>query len=252
MRAGARDNQTASRSRHRGADAGDEPRSEPRQIRVLLVDGQRLFREGLCALLEKSSKLRVIGQASTTSEAIAKALAAKPDAVVTAFSLPGEEHAALVRELRKVCPDIHVVVLTGHDPEEALSQSLQAGAEGFVLMDATPDLVEKAVVAACSGEIWVQREAMRYALGSFHARTEGPPRGPTLSPRELEVLRLLAAGASTREIAETLFISQSTVRVHLASLCRKLEVPNRILAVRKALLEHLVSLSAIGLLLSLA
>jgi DNA-binding NarL/FixJ family response regulator len=207
---------------------------------VLLVDGQRLFREGIRALLQRSPKVRVVDDAASTSEAIAKALKLRPDVVLTAFLLPGEERGALVRELHRVCPETPVVVLAGSGAEEALSQALQHGAQGFVLKDATADLVVKALKAVCAGEVWVQREAMTRGVGQLREQPGGADHRPNLSPRQLEVLRLLAVGASTDKIAGALYVSPSTVRVHIAGVFRKLQVRNRIEAVRKALKQGLV------------
>ena len=227
----------------RGPVSKAEPDQVLRHLRVLIVDGHRLFREGLCALLHRHPELHVVDDVGTAAEAVAKALSTKPDVVVTAFVLRDGTRGAVVRELRTVCPEIPVVVLSGGDAEEALSQALEEGAAGFLLRDATADLVVKAIQAVCAGEIWVQREAMKQVFGKRRDQRPSTNKGPTtLSPRESEVLRLMADGATTTEIAGRLFISPSTVRVHIMGIFRKLQVRNRIEAVRKALLDGLVAL----------
>jgi DNA-binding NarL/FixJ family response regulator len=205
--------------------------------RLLLVDGHGLFREGLRSVLEGQGTLRVVAEATTPAEALAAVTRARPQVVLTAFRLPGVEDGAVVNALTRAHPELPVVVLTAVPPEESMHLALQAGAQAFLMRDAPAQLLAKAIAAALAGDIWVQREAMARVVR--HERNQEARRGGEkqvrLSPRETEVLRLLTTGASTAEIAETLFITTSTVRVHVLRILEKLGVRTRIAAVRYAL-----------------
>jgi DNA-binding NarL/FixJ family response regulator len=205
--------------------------------RLLLVDGHGLFREGLRSVLEGQGALRVVAEAATPAEALAAVTRARPQVVLTAFRLPGAEDGAVVSALTRAHPELPVVVLTSVPPEESMHPSLQAGAQAFLMKDTPAQLLPKAIAAVLAGDIWVQREAMAQVVR--HERNQEVRRSGDkqvrLSPRETEVLRLLTTGASTAEIAETLFITTSTVRVHVLRILEKLGVRTRIAAVRYAL-----------------
>jgi DNA-binding NarL/FixJ family response regulator len=210
-------------------------------IRVLLVANQGLFREGVRSVLEQTAGLRVVAEAGSLAEARAAIRRAQPEVVLAEYRLPGEEDGAVISGLTRLHPELPVVVLTDVPPEQCLQPALQAGAQGFVMKEAAGDLVLKAIAAVRAGGVWVQREAftrsVHHARGQITGRTA--PKSP-LSAREREVLGLLATGASTTEIAKVLFITTSTVRVHVLHVMEKLGAESRISAVRRAIALGLV------------
>lgn len=214
-------------------------------IRVILVDREPLFRKCLGSVLSASRDIEVVGQAGTASEAEAITAAMHPDIVVTDFSLPDAPAGGVLEQFRDKVPGLRVVVLTAVREQGAITKCLSEGAQGYVLKDATPALVVKAIRAVHAGETWVQREVVgelteelrRVSYLSHRNNAEGG-----LSDREVQVLRLLAAGNSTADISAQLFISQSTVRAHVTRILDKLGLKNRIEAVRYAIKTGLVQL----------
>ena len=237
MTQGSVDRPTAGCARAHPTRTADDVAPVGHGARLLLVDGHGLFREGLRSVLEGPGTLRVVAEATTPAEALAAVARARPQVVLTAFRLPGVEDGAVVSALTRAHPGLPVVVLTSVPPEESMHSALQAGAQAFLMKDTPAQLLPKAIAAVLAGEIWVQREAVAQVVR--HERKQEARRGDDtqvrLSPRETEVLRLLTTGASTAEIAETLFITASTVRVHVLRILEKLGVRTRIAAVRYAL-----------------
>jgi DNA-binding NarL/FixJ family response regulator len=220
----------------RATQAGTRP------VRIVLVDGEELFRQGLRLVLERSGAAHVVVEATGLEEACAAVRRADPEVVVTDYRLRGEQDGGVVSEFLRLWPELPVVVLTEVPPEECLQALLQAGVQGFVMKSAAVHLVALALAAVRSGDIWVQREAFARVVRSMRrAAEQGADLKAPLSTREQEVLALLASGASTTEIAEALFISQSTVRVHAQRLSEKLGAKSRIEAVRRALRLGLVA-----------
>lgn len=208
---------------------------------VLLVDGYGLFREALCAVLEGAHGLRVVAEASRLAEALAAVARARPAVVVTDFRLPEEEDGAVVAEMCRLYPTLPVVVLTAVPPAQCLHAALQTGAQGFVMKDAAAYLLAKAIAAVRAGQIWVQREAFAQEVQHLRGQAARMTTGSaSLSSRELQVLRLLAGGASSSEIARGLAITPSTVRVHLLHVLEKLGATSRVAAVRQAIRLRLV------------
>jgi DNA-binding NarL/FixJ family response regulator len=209
--------------------------------RLLLADGQGLFRQGLRAFLGRVGDLRVVAEAACVREARTAVQRERPDMVLTDHRLPGGEDGAVISELTRLDPGLPIIVLTAMAPEECLYAALRAGAQGFVMKEAPGDLVARAIAAVRAGDVWVQREA--FARAVLHARgtvARGDSPRPSLTPRETEVLALLATGMSTAEIAEALFVASSTVRVHVLRVVGKLAARSRIDAVRRAIRLRLV------------
>ncbi len=214
-------------------------------IRVLLVDGQALFREGMRNSLNRARGVKVVGEVGRLSDMAEMIARTQPDVVLTDFCLPDAADGAVLLELNGKFPGLRVVVLTALQGEECLLKALASGAHGFVLKDASCALVIKAVQATHAGETWVQRELIGQLTEQLRRTGTLAPQRDTaasLTQRQQDVLSLLAVGNSTAEIAKALFVSQSTVRVHLTRILGKLGLKNRIEAVRYAIKEGLVSL----------
>ena len=209
--------------------------------RLLLVNGQGLFRQGLRAFLGRFGDLRVVAEATCVREALTAVQRERPDVVLTDYRLPGAEDGTVIPELTRLDPGLPIAVLTAIAPEECLYAAPRAGAQGFVMKEAPGDLVARAIAAVRAGALWVQPEA--FARAVLHTRSKvarGDSPEPSLTPRETEVLALLATGMSTAEIAEALFVASSTVRVHVLRVVGKLAARSRIDAVRRAIRLRLV------------
>jgi DNA-binding NarL/FixJ family response regulator len=205
-------------------------------IRVLLVDDQAIMRQGLQALLELEPDIRVVGQGSNGRDALAviRAQLATPDAVdvvLMDLRMPVMDGVAASRELRQCCPNVKVLVLTTFDDDELVHQALAAGAMGYLLKDTPSEELADAIRA-------VQRGYSQFGPGIFQKIRPAPPAiAPadlelplgfdTLTPREREVLALIGQGASNREIASALYISEGTVKNHVTHLLNRLALRDR-------------------------
>ncbi len=197
-------------------------------IRVLLVDDHRMFTELMTVVLGEHPDLEVTGSAVDAAEAVERAMADPPDVAVIDYHLPGADGIAVAEQLRRVLPDVRVVMLTGHDDDSILRMAMDAGCAGFVTKDrATEDLVA-AVRTVRDGNAGLSPSAVHRLAG---APSSGASRQFGLTARELDVLRLLTEGVSTRGIAERLFISLNTARNHVQRIIRKLGAHSRLEAV---------------------
>ncbi|GAC1611784.1 MAG: response regulator transcription factor [Mycobacteriales bacterium] len=192
---------------------------------MLLVDDHELIRQGLRRAFERAEDFTVSGEAGSVQEALARARAQVPDVVVTDVRLPDGSGIDIVRELRAQHPQLGLVVLTMFGGDEQLFSALEAGASAFVNKDAPAgDVVAAARHAIASPTAFTAQN-----LGQAMQRrmAEASPAKHGLSARELEVLRLLAAGSSARQLARQLYISESTVKTHISRLYDKLGAANR-------------------------
>ena len=202
-------------------------------IRVLVADDQDIVRAGLTMILDAQPGIEVVGEAADGREAIALARALRPDVCLFDIRMPELDGIEATRQLAG--PDVDdplaVVVITTFDLDEYVHGALKAGAKGFLLKDAGPDLLNQAIHAAASGDALIAPSITARLLATFadsHARQ--PPAQPIepLTTREEEILIPVAQGWTNHEIADDLHISVSTVKTHLASLMRKLEARNRV------------------------
>ena len=192
---------------------------------LLLVDDHRVVREALAALLTAVDGLTTVHQAGTGQEALARYAALRPDAVVLDVRMPGLDGVTVTSRLLQDHPDAKVLLLSGESREEDRTRGLRAGALGFLAKDVDAAGLCRAVVSLLAGEDQLTR-AQRRALAA-----EPLASGPTLSPRELQVLEGMAAGQSNREIGRSLWVSEDTVKVHAKKLFVKTGVHDRAAAV---------------------
>ena len=197
--------------------AGAEP------IKVLVVDDHAVVRRGLEQLLASASDLECVGTAADGEEAIALTVERAPDVVLMDLSMPVLDGIAATRRVLEARPEVHVVVLTSFDDQRRILDALDAGATGYLLKDAEPDDVLVAIRAAAAGGSPLDPKAARVLLDA--KREQRPAR--SLSPREEEVLRLLASGLANKQIARRLGISERTVKAHLTSVFQQLGVTDR-------------------------
>lgn len=201
-----------------------------RPIRVVLVDDQSLFREGIRVILSMFDDIRVVAEAEDGVEALHVCAAASPDVVIMDMKMPKLDGVATIRRLRAILPSCRVVALTTFDDDAYVLEGLRAGACGYLLKDASGERLVEAIRAAARGESVLQPSVATKVLAELG---RGTPRvaaradSAGLSTRESEVLRLVARGLSNKQIASTLFLAEGTVKNHLSNIFVKLEVDDR-------------------------
>jgi DNA-binding NarL/FixJ family response regulator len=209
-------------------------------IRVLLVDDQALFREGLETLLSVHRDIEVVGQASNGQEAVEVALQIQPDVVLMDVRMPILNGVRATRRLKKALPQCRVIVLTTFDDDEYVFDALRAGAGGYLLKDVPSAQFVEAIRATARGESILEPSVAARVIAEFtRVSSLVPPAHmeqlvEPLSERELEILALIARGASNREIAGQLFIVEGTVKNHVTHILGKLDVRDRTQAALKA------------------
>lgn len=202
--------------------------------RVLLVDDHAVVRAGIRLVLDGAVGVEVVGEAGTEERAVVLARAHQPDVIVLDVLLPGKGGIALIPELLEVAPNSRVLMLSSSAEPGTLERALEAGATGYSIKRATEIDLIAAVQAVAAGSNYVHPE-----LGASLARGRTASTGP-LSPRELDVLRLIALGHTNHEIAKELFISTRTTEMHRASIMRKLHFQTRAQLVNYALANGLI------------
>jgi DNA-binding NarL/FixJ family response regulator len=212
-------------------------------IRVVVADDQRVVRDGLCMLLGLIDGVEVVGTAGDGLEAVELAQRERPDVVLMDLRMPRMDGAAATRELRHALPGSHVLVLTTYADDESLFPALEAGARGYLTKDASAEEIEHAIRALVAGRTHldpaVQERLVNAALETRRESTPAatPSLPDELTPREVEVLKLIAAGLSNAEIADTLVVSAATVKTHVNRIFFKTGARDRAQAVRYAY-EH--------------
>ena len=199
--------------------------SESGTIRVLLADDHFIVRQGLRALLDAEPSCEVLGEASTGREVVEQTVSLRPDVVVLDARMPELNGVEATRQIRRESPDSRVLVLTMHDSEYLIQELLRAGALGYVLKtDAARDLI-LAVESVSEGRPFFTSPVARLVLqGYLNSVPDDPQAAPGLSPRQREVVQLLAEGRSNKEVASTLRISLKTAERHRANVMRALNL----------------------------
>jgi DNA-binding NarL/FixJ family response regulator len=209
-------------------------------IKILLVDDQSLFREALRTLLSAYSDFEIIGDASNGEEALRMVLQYSPDVVLMDLRMPVMDGVEATRRIVQMNKSTKVIVLTTFDDDENVFEGLRAGAVGYLLKDVSSDKLTEAIRAANQGEYFLVPSITAKVVSEFSRISRPTPKNTDtflpdpLSPREIEIIRLVATGASNKEIAEKLVISEGTVKNHLSSILSKLSVRDRMQAVLKA------------------
>ena len=208
-------------------------------IKILLVDDQPLFREGLRTLLSVHSDFEVVGEAGNGEEAIRLVRSLQPLVVLMDLQMPVLDGVAATRRLHEEQPDCRVIVLTTFDDDEMVFDGLRAGAVGYLLKDAPSEKLAEAIRVAARGETFLQPSVAAKVVAEFARLSRKTVATANhviepLSEREIEILRLIAQGASNREIAGTLFLAEGTVKNHVTNILGKLEARDRTQAALKA------------------
>ncbi|MBN6036578.1 response regulator transcription factor [Amycolatopsis sp. 195334CR] len=206
-------------------------------IRLLLVDDHPIVRDGLRGAFVGETDLEIAGEAADGAEALVLAGALAPDVVLMDLRMPRMDGVSAIRELREIAPHTKVLVLTTFDSEADVLPAIEAGATGYLLKDAPTAELLRAVRAAAKGESVLSPTVAVKLLGQMRA----PAPKNTLTKREMEVLELVADGATNRMAAAKLFISEASIKTHLLHIYAKLEVRDRAAAVGEAYRRGLLS-----------
>jgi DNA-binding NarL/FixJ family response regulator len=225
----------------------DSDMSNEQPVTVIVADDQSAVREGLVLLLGTLPGIAVAGQAPDGNAAVELVAAVQPDVALMDLNMPGCDGVTATARITAEHPGTKVVVLTTYADDESIIGALQAGALGYLTKDATRTEIGRAIQAAAAGQAVLDPGVQRRLLSAAAARpaptpapgaTPAPPTGPgnddDLTPREAEVLRLIAAGQSNREIARTLFVSEATVKTHVNRIFAKTGSRDRVQAMRYA------------------
>ena len=212
--------------------------SEPHRIRVLIVDDHTVVRTGLKFFVQAFDDMELAGEAASGEQAVHMCSQVGPDVVLMDLIMPGMDGISAIHAIRGSCHGIQVIALTSFGEEELVRRALEAGAIGYLLKNVSADDLAEAIRAAYAGRPTLAPEATQALI---QATTQPPGPGHDLTPREREVLALMAEGRSNPEIAEQLVIGLSTAKFHVSSILAKLRVDSRGEAIALALQHNLVT-----------
>jgi two-component system nitrate/nitrite response regulator NarL len=214
-------------------------------IRLLVVDDHTLFRRGLVALLAQDDRFFVAGEAADAGEALRRAAEIQPDVILLDNHLPGVRGVDAVQTLKDVAPHTRILMLTVSEDEADLVHALRAGAQGYLLKTVDSDVLAQAIMQTMAGDSVVSPEMTGKLVSAFRSASSLPTEAPrevvgaavsaanpmdTLSPREREILAYISRGASNKEIGRALDIAETTVKIHVQHILRKLNLSSRVQA----------------------
>ncbi|HEV8715324.1 MAG TPA: response regulator transcription factor [Candidatus Binatia bacterium] len=219
-----------------------------KKIRVLLADDHTLVRTGIRMILEQTAGVAVVAEARTGREALHLTKTAQPDVVLMDISMPDLNGLEATASLMQDYPQVRVLILSVHDDEQYVVKALHAGAMGYLLKDATPAELEQALKAVARGETYLSQAVAKHVIADCRRRNGGkvgagekdPSRAASLTPRQREVLQLIAEGYTTKEIATRLHLSEHTVETYRRQLLKRLAVRGMAGLVRSAVRLGLV------------
>lgn len=207
-------------------------------IRVLIVDDHSVVRHGLRMFLNLDTEIEIIGEASNGAEALSQARELRPDVVLMDLLMPEMDGITATGHIRRELPDTEVVALTSVLEDESVIGAVRAGAIGYLLKDAEPEELRRAIKAAAAGQVQLSPKAAARLMREVRA----PESPEILTERETDVLRLMALGQSNKEIANTLNIGEKTVKTHVSRILAKLNVSSRTQAALHAVRIGLVTI----------
>ncbi len=220
-------------------------RSSSHKVHILLADDHDIVRKGLRLVLQQEPDFEVVGEARDGAEALARARILLPDVVLLDLKMPNMDGEAAARELRRQCPSVRVLILSGAELDEGLLEVLEVGVAGYVPKDISPDDLARAIRTVAEGRSYIHAGVTTLLLKRMSSTPLPVPSArpmAQLSPREMDVLRLLASPLTYREIGEKLYISEETVRSHVKNILLKLDQPNRTQTVVAAVRMKLITL----------
>ncbi len=213
------------------------------KIRILMVDDHAVLRDGIRALLGIYDDIEVVGEASEGKEAIEKVRELAPNVVVMDIAMSGMEGIEATRRIKKKNPEVKVLILTQHDNREYILSAIKAGAAGYVPKRALGSELVSAIRAICKGDSFLYPSAAAALIEDYLHQVEEEPYD-RLTAREREILKLIADGHTSREIAEMLFLSLKTVLGHRTKIMGKLDIHNRTELIKYAMRKGLTSMDA--------
>jgi len=211
-------------------------------IRILIADDHPIVREGLATVLEQEEDLKVVSQAENGLEAVAQARELHPDIILMDLQMPEMDGVEAIQKIKEEAPDIGIIILTTYDTDDYIFRGIEAGARGYLLKDSPPGEVLNAIRAVYKGESLIQPRVASRLLDRFSQLSRAPDTGDVLSPREVEVLQLMAKSTVNKEIATELLIGESTVKTHIVHIFNKLGVKGRTEAVTEAAKRGIIKL----------
>ena len=200
-------------------------------VRIMIVDDHAVIRTGLRMLIEQDQSMKVVAMVGSCAEALEQALKDRPDIIILDLVLGDEDGLSLLPELREKVPDSRVLILTGVQNSDSHRRAIRLGAMGIVLKEHAADLLLKAITKVHEGEVWIDRSMMGLMIQEFTKPIPADPEDSkiaALTMREREVITLVGEGLKNKQIAERLFISETTVTHHLSSVFSKLDVSDRL------------------------
>jgi NarL family two-component system response regulator LiaR len=210
-------------------------------VNILIVDDHTLFRTGIRKMLEAESDMHVVGEAATGREALEQARKLMPDVILMDVKMPDMDGIEATRRLCREMPHVGVIFCTMFEDDEFVFAGLQAGGRGYILKDADPETMQRAIRAVAHGESLLGSTVAQKVMRHFSALPDKQvPLVDDLTPREVEVLKLIAEGLSNKEIAQELTISEKTVKNHINNIFSKLHVYDRSQAMLYAIRQGLV------------
>ncbi|MBU4174528.1 MAG: response regulator transcription factor [Actinobacteria bacterium] len=210
-------------------------------IRVMIVDDHNLVREGLKAVFDQGLEIDVVAEAGSGEEAVEKSAELEPDVILMDISMPGMNGIQATRTIREANPEVKVVILTMLDQEGYVYEAVKAGATGYMLKSTSSDDLIEAIQMVYDGKALLHPDATAQLLKEFVTLADNRTRDYGLSNREMEVLQLLTEGNTNKQIAKDLWISEQTVKTHVAHLFDKLGTSDRTETVAHALRSGLVT-----------
>ena len=208
------------------------------KIKILIADDHAIVRAGIRGLLETQPDLEVISEVENGRIAVEQAHKLHPDIILMDLRMPEVDGVTAIAKIKTRHPEIHILVLTTYDTDADIVRAVDAGATGYLLKDVPRDELFRAVRATAKGETILASSVAARLMGKVRSRGEEP-----LTAREIDVLLLVARGATNQEVADSLSISRSTVKSHLIQICNKLGVSDRTAAVTTALERGVIRLS---------
>lgn len=215
------------------------------KIRILLADDHTLFRQGVKTLLGAESDIEIVGEAANGTEALERAGQFRPDVVLMDIGMPGPSSFETTRQIRRNRPETKVLFLTMYDDEDYLVEGMEVGASGYVLKDSPAPQLVAAIRDVSRGGSYLSPRMLSQLVDDFRTRiksTDRLPRFATLTPREKEVLKMLAEGNSVKEVACQLNLSVKTVEAHKFNLMRKLDIHNKAQLVQYAIQKKIIKI----------
>ncbi|WHZ56026.1 response regulator [Metabacillus hrfriensis] len=212
-------------------------------IQILLVDDHTVLRDGIRSILDLEFDIRVVGEAVSGDEVLKKVEELRPDCILMDINLPGKNGIEVTSQVKSKYPNCRVLVLTMFEDDEYLMEALRAGADGYLLKDSSSDQVVAAIRMVSQGDSVIHPRMTKKLITYHHQHTKSEPNENMLTKREKEILFELVKGLSNKEIAEALFISDKTVKIHINKIFKKLNVKSRSQAVIYAVRNQLVPFS---------